>query len=167
FETDDEPPSNSVENVVKNLQSNQDSSDPTVPLARKAYTSLSRLAEAIELRVPYSQYSAQLFDAKAVVDDATAALPEGAVKIDLNHALEVFTDAARAWGAVQQQYGPYAGRIPIKSEPGSTLMRKYNIKPEVNAVGDADHLKIDTALKTILAAAKPILKNLDFIIGQP
>jgi hypothetical protein len=163
-ETDAEAPSKSIEEVVKNLES--DGTDPTLPVARKAYNSLRRLAEAIEVRVPYSQYSAQLFEAKTVVDEAAGVLPDGAVKIDLKHALEVFTDAARAWGAVQQQYGPYAGRIPINAEPGSSLMQKYRIKPELNAVAQADHLKLDTALKTILAAAEQILRNIDLVLGQ-
>jgi hypothetical protein len=164
FEAEEETPSKSIEETVKNLDS--DGADPNLPVARKAYNTLRRLAEAIEVRVPYSQYSAQLFEAKTVVDEATGVLPDGAVKIDLNHALEVFTDAARAWGAVQQQFGPYAGRIPINIEPGASLMRKYSIKPELNAVAQADHLKLDTALKTILAAAEPILRNIDLVLGQ-
>jgi hypothetical protein len=161
FERDDEEtPSKSVEEVVKNLD--QEAADPTLPVARKAYNSLLRLAEAGQLRVPYSQYSAQLFEAKTVVDEALGVLPDGgAIKIDLTRALEVFTDVARAWGAASRN-----GRIPINTEPGSTLMRKYRIKPELNAVADADHLKLDTALKTILSAAEPMLRNIGFIIGN-
>jgi len=167
FETDGEASSsNSVEEVVKNLESNNDAQDSTLPLARKAYNSLRRLAEAGEIRVPYSQYSAQLFETKGVVDEALAVLPDGAVKIDLKRALEIYTDAARAWGAVQQQYGPYAGRISINSEPGASLMKKYRIKAELNAVAQADYLKLDTALKTILAAAEPVLRNIDLVLGQ-
>jgi hypothetical protein len=159
FETDDEAPSKSVEEVVKNLDKEEDS---TPPAARKAYNSLRRLAEAGQLRVPYSQYSAQLFEAKSVVDEALGVLPDGdAIKIDLTRALEVFTDAARAWGAVSRN-----GRIPINTEPGSTLMEKYNIKAELNAVAQADHLKLETALKTILSAAEPMLRNIAFIIDN-
>jgi hypothetical protein len=153
----------SVENLVKTLES--EAVGPSFQVARKAYNSLLRLAEAIEIRVPYSQYSSQLFETKTIVAEATAALPDGAVKIDLNHALEVFTDAARAWGAVTQ-FGPYAGRIPIDTEPGATLMRKYKIKPELNAVAQADHLKLDAALKTIASSAEIILKNIDSILGH-
>jgi hypothetical protein len=161
FERDDEEaPSKSVEEVVKNLD--QEAADQTPPIVRKAYNSLRRLAEAGQLRVPYSQYSAQLFEAKAVVDEALGVLPDGgAIKIDLTRALEVFTDVARAWGAVTRNE-----RIPINAEPGSTLMEKYKIKPELNAVAQADHLKLDTALKTILSAAEPMLRNIGFIIGN-
>jgi hypothetical protein len=160
FESDEEPPSKSVEEVVKNLD--QEAADQTPPIVRKAYNSLRRLAEAGQLKVPYSQYSAQLFEAKAVVDEALGVLPDGgAVKIDLTRALEVFTDVARAWGAVTRNE-----RIPINTEPGSTLMEKYKIKPELNAVAQADHLKLDTALKTILSAAEPMLRNIGFIIGN-
>jgi hypothetical protein len=159
FERDDEEtPSKSVEEVVKNLDQGEADSPP--PVARKAYNTLRRLAEAGKLRVPYSQYSAQLFEAKTVVDEALGALPDGAIKIDLTRALEVFTDVASAWGAASRN-----GRISIKTEPGSTLMEKYNIKPELNAVADADHLKLDTALKTILSAAEPMLRNIAFITG--
>ncbi len=158
FETDDDAPSKSVEEVVKNL----DKEASTPPAARKAYNSLRRLAEAGQLRVPYSQYSAQLFEAKAVVDEALGVLPDGdAIKIDLTRALEVFTDVARAWGAVNRN-----GRIPINTEPGSSLMEKYNIKAELNAVAQADHLKLETALKTILSAAEPMLRNIAFIIDN-
>jgi hypothetical protein len=160
FESEGEAPSQSVEEVVKNLD--QEAADPTLPVARKAYNSLRRLAEAGQLRIPYSQYSAQLFEAKAVVDEALGVLPDGgAIKIDLTRALEVFTDVARAWGAASRN-----GRIPINTEPGSTLMAKYRIKPELNAVADADHLQLDTALKTILSAAEPMLRNIAFIIGN-
>jgi hypothetical protein len=159
FETDEETPSKSVEEVVKNLD--QEAADPTLPVARKAYNTLRRLAEAGQLRVPYSQYSAQLFEAKSVVDEALGVLPDGAIKIDLTRALEVYTDVARAWGAASQN-----GRIPINTEPGSTLMQKYKIKPELNAVSQADHLKLDTALKTILSSAEPMLRNIAFIMGN-
>jgi hypothetical protein len=160
FERDDEEtPSKSVEEVVKNLD--QEEAGPTPPVVRKAYNSLRRLAEAGQVRVPYSQYSAQLFEAKTVVDEALGVLPDGgAIKIDLTRALEVFTDVARAWGAASRN-----GKIPIDTEPGSTLMEKYKIKPELNAVADADHLKLDTALTTILSAAEPMLRNIGFITG--
>jgi hypothetical protein len=160
FESDEEAPSKSVEEVVKNIE--QEAADQTPPIARKAYNSLRRLAEAGQLKVPFSQYSAQLFEAKGLVDEAAGALPDGsAVEIDLTRALEVFTDAARAWGAASRNE-----RIPINTEPGSTLMAKYKIKPELNAVAQADHLKLDTALKTILSAAEPMLRNIGFIIGN-
>jgi hypothetical protein len=159
FESDEEAPSKSVEEVVKNLD--QEAADPTLPVARKAYNTLRRLAEAGQLRVPYSQYSAQLFEAKSVVDEALGVLPDGAIKIDLTRALEVLTDAARAWGAVTRN-----DKIPINTEPGATLMEKYKIKPELNAVSQADHLKLDTALKTILSAAEPMLRNIAFIMNN-
>jgi hypothetical protein len=159
FEADEETPSKSIEEVVKNLD--KEPADPTLPVVRKAYTALRRLAEAGQLKVPYSQYSAQLFEAKAVVDEALGVLPDGAIKIDMTRALEVFTDAARAWGAVTRN-----DRIPINTEPGSTLMEKYKIKPELNAVSQADHLKLDTALKTILATAEPMLRNIAFIMDN-
>jgi hypothetical protein len=159
FEADEETPSKSIEEVVKNLD--KEPADPTLPVVRKAYTALRRLAEAGQLKVPYSQYSAQLFEAKAVVDEALGVLPDGAIKIDMTRALGVFTDAARAWGAVTRN-----DRIPINTEPGSTLMEKYKIKPELNAVLQADYLKLDTALKTILATAEPMLRNIAFIIDN-
>jgi hypothetical protein len=97
-------------------------------VARKAYNSLRKLSEAAQIRVPFSQYENLLFETKTVVEEALAQLPDGAIKIDLALALEVYTDAAKAWGAVQVN-----GTIPINTEPGASLMEKYRIKPGLNA----------------------------------
>jgi hypothetical protein len=97
-------------------------------VARKAYNSLRKLSEAAQIRVPFSQYENLLFETKTVVEEALAQLPDGAIKIDLARALEVYTDAAMAWGTVQVN-----GTIPINTEPGASLMEKYRIKPGLNA----------------------------------
>jgi hypothetical protein len=57
-------------------------------------------------------------------------------------------------------------RIPVKSEPGATLMRKYQIKPEVDRLAQADHLKLDEALKAILAVASARLNYVASLIRQ-
>jgi hypothetical protein len=57
-------------------------------------------------------------------------------------------------------------RIPVKSEPGATLMRKYQIKPEVDRLAQADHLKLDEALKAIWAVASARLNYVATFIRQ-
>jgi hypothetical protein len=103
-------------NEMNAVVGNPSDADPTLPVARKAYNSLRRLSEAAQIRVPFSQYGNLLFETKTVVEEALAQLPDGAIKIDLARALEVYTDAAKAWGAVQVN-----GTIPINTEPGARL----------------------------------------------
>ncbi|HKX28225.1 MAG TPA: hypothetical protein VJ302_11055, partial [Blastocatellia bacterium] len=57
------------------------------------------------------------------------------------------------------------GRIPISSEPGNTLMRKYDIRPEANNVGQADHLSLDLTLRTIWARAGIYFNNVANLLG--
>ncbi|HKX28224.1 MAG TPA: hypothetical protein VJ302_11050, partial [Blastocatellia bacterium] len=109
-------------------------SNPTLPIARKAYAALSKMADAAQFKLPYPQYGSLLIEVKSVVEEAAAELPDDALKSNLLQALEAYRDAAKAYSAAQP-----GGRIPISSEPGNTLMRKYEIRPEANNVGQADH----------------------------
>ncbi|NOT59655.1 MAG: hypothetical protein HOP19_05455, partial [Acidobacteria bacterium] len=70
-------------------------------------------------------------------------------------AIEAFTDAGQAWGAATN-----IGAIPIAAEPGATLMKKYSIKPAVNALGQEDRLLLDAALTAIWTVAN---KELDVV----
>ncbi len=150
-DTNEEGPKTSVSTLA----------DPTLPAARKAYASLRKLADAARIRLPYSQYGTLVIEARPVVEEALAVLPYGSLRSDLARAMEAYTDAGLAWGAVQAN-----DILPIATEPGATLMEKYRIKPGVNAVAQADHLRLDTTLKTIWAVAGAALNNAAYLLEQ-
>jgi hypothetical protein len=128
--------------------------DPTLPAARKAYQALRKLADAVQLGLPYPQFGNLLIEVKPTVEEALAALPETALKADLKEALAAYVEGGQAWAAMQ-----VTGALPIATEPGATLMKKYEIKPSVNALGAADHLRLDVTLSVIWATAAKRLDN--------
>ena len=128
--------------------------DPTLPAARKAYQGLRKLADAVQLGLPYPQFGNLLIEVKPAVEDALASMPETALKGELKEALAAYVDGGQAWAAMQA-----LGVLPIATEPGATLMKKYEIKPSVNAFGQADHLRLDVTLSAIWAVAAKHLDN--------
>src|SRR5262249_40567227 len=129
--------------------------------ARKAYAALTKMADAAKIKLPYGQYGTLLIDVRQVVEESLVSLPESALKYEIARAMETYTDAGLAWGAAQTN-----GHIPISSDPGATLMRKYDIKPGVNQLGQADHLEINATLKAIWAMAGARLNNVATLLRQ-
>jgi len=149
--------------------------DPSLPAARKAYAELRKLAEAAKIKLPLAQYGNLLIETKTVVEEAMTEISDYTLKNEIARTLDAYYDAAQAFGASRvydvprQTFGaPRAieQRIPIDSEPGATLMRKYQIRPGVNQVGQADHLELDTALKAIWAVAGARLNYVATLIRQ-
>jgi hypothetical protein len=136
-------------------------SDPTLPIARKAYTALSKLADAAQVKLPAAQYQSLLIEVKPVVGEAVAELPDGALKTDIIRALETYKDASRAYSAAQHR-----GSISIFTEPGASLMKKYDIKPGVNRLAQEDHIDLDVTLSAIWARAAIYLNNIVLSLGQ-
>ncbi|MEO6725158.1 MAG: hypothetical protein ABIU20_00885 [Blastocatellia bacterium] len=128
--------------------------DKAMANGRRAYVALRKLAAAAQYGLPYSQYGSVLIETKVIFDEALTSIPEGAVKAGLAAAMAAYTDAGQAWGGAQG-----LGALPIAIEPGATLMKKYSIKPAVNALGQEDRLMLDVALTTIWAAANTQLNN--------
>lgn len=129
--------------------------DPVIVAGRKAYSALHKLTDAAQLGLPYGQYANLLIEIRPVVTETLRTLPDGAVKADLTAAMEAYTDAGQAWGAMQG-----TGVLPIATEPGATLMKKYSIKPGVNALGQGDRLLADTTVPAIWAVATERMNNL-------
>jgi len=128
--------------------------DPALPAARKAYQALRKLSDAVQLGLPYPQFGNLLIEVKPAVEEALAALPETALKAELKDALAAYVEGGQAWAAMRA-----TGILPIATEPGATLMKKYEIKPSVNALGEADHLRLDVTLSAIWATAAKRLDN--------
>ena len=131
-------------------------SEKIIATGRKAYAALRKLSAAAQVGLPYGQYGNYLVETKAMVDESLATLPEGAVKANLAAAMEAYADAGQAWSA-----GQAGGVLPIASEPGATLVKKYAIKPAVNALGQEDRLMLDVTLTAIWIAAKAQLESVE------
>lgn len=154
--------------------------DPSLQAGRKAYAALRKLAEAANIKLPLGQYGNLLIEAKSAIDEASTEISDYALKTEITRTLEAYYDAGQAWGAAraydtsrQRAWGDPWGaarvieqRIPVNSEPGATLMRKYQIKPGVNRLAQADHLELDTALKAIWAVAGSRLNYVATFIRQ-
>ena len=129
--------------------------DPVLVAGRRAYSALHKLTDAAQLGLPYGQYASLLIEIRPIVTESLRTLPDSAVKADLTAAMEAYTDAGQAWGAMQG-----AGVLPIATEPGATLMKKYSIKPAANALGQEDRLLIDKTVPAIWAVATERMNNL-------
>jgi len=155
--------------------------DQSLQAGRKAYAALRKLAEAAKIKLPSGQYGNLLIETKTVVEEASTEISDYSLKNEIARTLEAYYDAGQAWGAARaydtsRAYGPgrppwgaarvIEQRIPVDSEPGATLMRKYQIKPGVNRLGQADHLELDTALKAIWEAAGARLNYVASLIRQ-
>ena len=155
-----------------------DSGDPGLQAERKAYAALRKLDEAAKIKLPAGQYGDLLIDAKTTIDEAMMDISDYSLKNAITRTLEAYYDAGQALGAAQS-YEPRRTpmtwgsarviaeqRISVKGEPGATLMRKYQIKPEVDRLAQADHLKLDEALKAIWAVASSRLNYVATFIRQ-
>lgn len=159
FSDDVEASSGTIEEIVKNLDPAE--SDTNLAAARKAYNALRKLSDAAQIKLACAQYGSLLIETRAVLDETLPDISDGSMRLYIERSLEAYTDAGKACGAVDEK-----GVIPINIEPGATLRDKYDIKPRVNAFGQAVHLRIDDALKNIWAAAAVHLKNLSLSLGQ-
>jgi hypothetical protein len=151
--------------------------DPGLQAERKAYEALRKLEEAANIKLPQGQYGNLLIDTKPVIDEALMDISDYSLKSAITRTLEAYYDAGQAMGAAQaynirqtwQTWGSARAveqRIPVDSEPGATLMRKYEIKPGVNRLAQADHLKLDEALKAIWAVAGARLNYVSSLIRK-
>ncbi len=123
--------------------------------ARKAYTALRKLSDAAKIGLPYLQYANMLIEVRPIVDDSLSTLPENGMKTDIREAMDAYVDAGQAWGQAH-----VTGFLPIATEPGATLMKKYAIKPAVNPLGQEDRLMLNITLNTIWTAAAGSLNSL-------
>jgi hypothetical protein len=149
--------------------------DPGLQAARKAYAELRKLAEAAKIKLPLGQYGDLLIETKLMVEEAMTEITDYGLKNEIARTLEAYYDAGQALGAARaydtgrRTWGAarvIEQRIPVDSEPGATLMRKYQIKPGVNRLAQADHLELDTALKAIWAVANARLNYVASLIRQ-
>jgi hypothetical protein len=153
--------------------------DPGLSAERKAFEALRKLEEAANIKLPQGQYGNLLIDSKLVIDEALIDISDYSLKSAIARTLEAYYDAGQALGAAQdytprRTWGSVRGeasrvaeqRIPVDSEPGATLMRKYQIKPGLNRLASPDHLKLDEALKAIWAVASARLNYVASLVRR-
>jgi hypothetical protein len=150
------------------------SPNPGLQAERKAYSALRKLAEAAKIKLPLGEYGNLLIDTKPVIDEALMDISDYSLKNAIARTLEAYYDAGQAYGAARayetrRAFGAprvVEQGIPVDSEPGATLMRKYQIKAEVDRLAQADHLKLDEALKAIWEVADARLNYVASMIRQ-
>jgi len=126
--------------------------DPGLQAERKAYAALRKLDEAAKIKLPVGQYGDLLIDAKTAIDEALMDISDYSLKNAIVRTLEAYYDAGQAFSAAQayetrRTWGAprvIEQRIPVDSEPGATLMKKYQIKTEVTR----RDFRIDNLFKT-------------------
>ena len=135
--------------------------DQSLRTASQIQQVLRKLNDAAKIGLPYPQYASLLVETKAFVEERLAQLPENALKGESALALEAYLDAGQAWSA-----GLATGLLPLASEPGATLYKKYDLKPGVNQLGEQDHLRLDTTLGSIWQRGAKHLDNLGMLLQQ-
>jgi hypothetical protein len=90
--------------------------------ARDALTSLRKIEAATQAGVSYMNYQPLVIEAQAKVNEASAKLPDGELKTELQGAISAYADAGRAWSYYSQ------GKVLRNdTEPGRTLTAKYGL----------------------------------------
>jgi len=90
--------------------------------ADEALKALRKIEAATQVGVSYQQYGQLVIDAKAQVNEATAILPEGELKKELETATDAYSDAGRVWSAA------IARELFPGDEVSKYLKSKYNIE---------------------------------------
>jgi hypothetical protein len=116
--------------------------------ASEAMTALRKIEAAVQVGVSYQQYGVLLIDAKSKVNDANAVLPDGELKSKLNAAMDAYADAGQVWGI--KISGP---NLLPNTEPGASLMRKYNLKTHTISAAALTYIDPDEAMQAAWGAA--------------
>ena len=107
--------------------------------AQDAIAALKKIEAATQVGVNYQQYGMLLIEAKDKVNNANAALPASELKRELNAAIDAYADAGQVWSAKISDRN-----LKPDTEPGATLIRKYNLKTNSIRIGRALHKYSET-----------------------
>lgn len=97
---------------------------PPSPAVIEAIKALRKIEAATQVSVNYLQYSQLVIDAKAQVNEASATLPDGELKNEINASMDAYADVALVWREQVQGSRNLYGDL----EPGRTLIPKYSLK---------------------------------------
>jgi ABC-type glycerol-3-phosphate transport system substrate-binding protein len=133
----------------------QTTTKPTSPLAAvEAVKALRKIEAATQVSVNYFQYSQLVVDAKAQVNEASATLPDGELKKEINAAMDAYADVGLIWR--EQVEG--ARNLYVDLPPGKTLIPKYSLEGQAR--------DIVRAQKIILESGRSHLNRASILLQQ-
>lgn len=128
--------------------------------ANDALKALRKVEAATQVGVNYQQFGQLAIEAKAAVNQAVTALPDGEVKSEIVAAMEAYADAGDAWGATIND------KLTSSSKLASDLKQKYDFDyQKVNAALSKEDLK-SLLLSTIWEAAKNRLNKATSLLDK-
>jgi hypothetical protein len=128
----------------------------------EAVMALKKIQAATQVGVSYQQYGLLLIEAKAKTNEATAALPDGALKTDLTTTMDSYADAGTVWGIKIQRYSLHDDG----SEPDKSLIAKYQIPVAPDKYTKRFAVDADDALQIIWRRADTHLAEVSKLVGQ-
>jgi hypothetical protein len=128
--------------------------------ANDALKALRKVEAATQVGVNYQQYGQLAIDAKAAVNQAVAALPDGELKSEIVAAMEAYADAGDAWGAAIND------KLYSGSKLAGDLKQKYDFDYQrANAALSKDDLK-SLMLSTIWGTARDRLNKATSLLDK-
>lgn len=115
--------------------------------AAEALTALRKVQASTEVGSTRLQYEPLVIEAKAKVNEASSALPEGQLKIELIAAIDAYADALQTWQAARNN-SVLAIRYWSQADD---MIKKYNLMTK-SADGE-DYVVLQDTLNKIWAAA--------------
>lgn len=128
--------------------------------ANDALKALQKVEAATQVGVNYQQYGQLAIDAKAAVNQAVAALPDGELESEIVAAMEAYADAGDAWGASIND------KLYSGSKLAGDLKQKYDFDYQrANTALSKDDLKT-LMLSTIWGTARDRLNKATSLLDK-
>lgn len=115
--------------------------------AREAVKALLKIQAAHQAGVSYMNYQTLLIEAQAKVNEASAKMPDGDLKRQMQGAMEAYVDAGKLWERKVRGHS----YLYSEMEPGKTLIPKYRFATESSGLSLGDRMNLDVALEAVLA----------------
>jgi hypothetical protein len=140
-------------------------------LAEDALKALRKVEAATQVGVSYQQYGQLVIDAKAQVNEASAKLPDGELKKELEAAMESYADAQDGWSKCVTKPMLFLTDVETGDETGKRLKQKYNIEslsliPGKPITGFAESVEKGAMLRTIWAAASQHVERASKLLSE-
>lgn len=139
--------------------------------AEDALKALRKVEAATQVGVSYQQYGQLMIDAKAQVNEASAKLPDGELKRELEAAMEVYADAQDGWSKCATESLLFLKDPKTDDETGKRLKQKYNIESFSLVAGKpitgfAESIEKGTMLRTIWATGSQHIERASKLMGE-
>ncbi|SRR5579885_1948835 len=137
--------------------------DEQIVACKDALKSLRKVQAATQVGVNTQQYPQLLVDAKANVNAASALLPDGDLRNQLQKTMDAYVDVAGLWRHKIESPSYLSDTISASEEPWKTMIMKYSLQTEPNLIyGGAGQppipgIHIDKCIPVIWARADSYL----------